>query len=339
MKTIKLACICMILAFITTSALAEEKWVPTRAVTIVVPNAAGGGNDVMARIMLPYISEYLGGATVVVENLVGAGGGIAFESVRSAPADGYTILCHNNGIGTVATSGNTDVTYNDFDMLCILAAGNPTFQVAGDSPINTMTDLIEVLKKEETTVCHSGVGGMPFMPEITLLSLLPGGLGRVSFVPYDSGRQCANAIATKEVDWGISDVIEGQGNWPDKLAKPLAIFKSEPTNVPGYGVIPPITDFIDISPELMITGSNYRAFALKKGTPENIRKELEAAIMYAFNSDDFQKFMVNNALTPSGLIGQEAQDMFVEMSKRQSWMLYDFGFADESPEFYGISRP
>ena len=318
---------------------AEGKWVPQRTISIVVPGAAGGGNDVMARIMLPHISEYLGGATVVVENITGASGSVAFESVRAAPADGYSILCHNNGIGSVATTGNTDVTYKDFDMLCLLAEGNPTFQVSGKSPINTMADLIEVLKKDETTVCHSGIGGMPFMPEIALLSLIPNAFERAAFVPYDGGRQCANAIATGEVDWGISDVIEGQGNWPDKLAKPLAIFKSKPTEIPGYGTIPPITDFIDVPHELMITGSNYRAYSIKAGTPENIRKELEAAIVYAFQSKDFQNFMVNNALTPSGLVGKEAQDVFVEMARRQSWMLYDLGYADASPEVYGIARP
>lgn len=339
-KAMRIVCMCMALAILAAPlAAGEGKWVPQRAVTIIVPNAAGGGNDVMARIMLPHISKYLGGATVVVENLVGAGGSVAFESVRAAPADGYSILCHNNGIGSVATTGNTDVTYKDFDMLCLLAAGNPTFQVPGTSPINTMGELIEMLKTRETTVCHSGIGGMPFMPELALLSLIPDGLARVNFVPYDSGRECANALATGEVDWGISDVIEGQGNWPDKLAKPLAIFKTEATEVPGFGILPPITDFIEVPRELMVTGSNYRAFSIKAGTPENIKKELEAAILYAFNSADFQNFMKNNALTPSGLIGREAQDMFIEMARRQSWMLYDFGFADESPAFYGIDRP
>src|SRR5690606_12875249 len=73
----------------TSPALAGE--FPERPVTLVVPYAAGGGPDVQARQFAPKLEAALG-ASVIVENKVGAAGVVAAQSVKRAPADGYTIL-------------------------------------------------------------------------------------------------------------------------------------------------------------------------------------------------------------------------------------------------------
>ena len=78
---------------------ASAQTYPTKAITLVVPFAAGGPTDVPARLIANSMSKTLG-QPVVVENKLGAGGTIAANYVAKAAPDGYTFLIHHNGMGT-----------------------------------------------------------------------------------------------------------------------------------------------------------------------------------------------------------------------------------------------
>src|SRR5262249_32886825 len=78
-------------ALLMVSELAWAQTYPTRPVRIIVGFAAGGGNDVLARLVGQHLSERLG-QPFVIENRTGAGGNIAAEALITAPADGYTLL-------------------------------------------------------------------------------------------------------------------------------------------------------------------------------------------------------------------------------------------------------
>ncbi len=75
---------------------ARAQTFPARPVRLVVPYAAGGGTDALARVVAQAMSEKLG-QTVMVENMSGAGGKLATQTVASAAADGYTMLMANQG--------------------------------------------------------------------------------------------------------------------------------------------------------------------------------------------------------------------------------------------------
>src|SRR5688572_23617834 len=78
-------------------ALAQSQDYPTKAIRIVVPFAPGGGNDILARVIAPRLSESLG-KPVIVDNRPGAGGNIGTEMVARAAPDGYTILMASNQV-------------------------------------------------------------------------------------------------------------------------------------------------------------------------------------------------------------------------------------------------
>src|SRR5258706_9796269 len=94
----RLACAILTVAW---SGWAMAQGYPTRTVTLVVPFAAGGPTDVVARTLGAAMSKSLGQA-VVVENKLGAGGTIAANYVAKANPDGYTIFIHHNGMATPA---------------------------------------------------------------------------------------------------------------------------------------------------------------------------------------------------------------------------------------------
>ena len=86
-------------AGLLSAGLATAQTYPSRAITLVVPFAAGGPTDVVARALSVPLGRALG-QTVVVENKVGAGGTLAAGAVARAAPDGYTFLIHHNGMAT-----------------------------------------------------------------------------------------------------------------------------------------------------------------------------------------------------------------------------------------------
>src|SRR5262249_26016250 len=97
---------------------------PTRPVTIVVPFAAGGGNDILARLIAQHMGQALG-QQFVIENRAGAGGTIGARAVAKAPADGYTLMVGHSGVFGVAPALYVDPGYEpqrDFAPIGLIAS-------------------------------------------------------------------------------------------------------------------------------------------------------------------------------------------------------------------------
>ena len=156
---------------------------PNRAVTLVVPFAAGGPTDVVARTLAASMSKTLG-QTVVVENKLGAGGTVAANSVAKATPDGYTIFIHHNGMAT-ATALYRKLPYNpmnDFEYVGQVADVPMTLLARRDFPAENLRDFIAYVKanKEKINLANAGLGavshlcGMLFMQAIgTELTTVP----------------------------------------------------------------------------------------------------------------------------------------------------------------------
>jgi tripartite-type tricarboxylate transporter receptor subunit TctC len=97
---------------------------PNKPIRIIVGFAAGGGNDLFARLIQPKLTEYLG-QNVIVENKPGAGGRLAVDYVRNQPADGYTIMVAATGQMAVAAAIYPKLSYHptrDFIPLTMIAS-------------------------------------------------------------------------------------------------------------------------------------------------------------------------------------------------------------------------
>ncbi|OOG45376.1 tripartite tricarboxylate transporter substrate binding protein [Polaromonas sp. A23] len=135
-----------------------QAW-PAKPVTIVVPTAAGGANDAMARIIAQGLSAKLG-QPVIVENKAGANGAIASDFVVRAAPDGYTIM-----FGYIATHGINPALQKlkydpvtDFEPIGMVAA-SPTVLVANKAvPVNTAKELVNYLKAKPGTYSYATAG-------------------------------------------------------------------------------------------------------------------------------------------------------------------------------------
>src|ERR1700704_5165736 len=173
---------------------------PSRTITMIVPFAAGGPTDVVARTLGASMSRNLG-QTVVIENKLGAGGTIAANYVAKATPDGYTIFIHHNGMAT-ATGLYRKLAYNpltDFEYIGQVADVPMTLLARKDLPPDTLRDLIAYVRanKEKINLANAGLGavshlcGMLFMQAVGV---------ELTTIPFSGTAPAMTALLAGQVD-------------------------------------------------------------------------------------------------------------------------------------------
>src|SRR5258706_12973901 len=177
---------------------------PTRPVTLIVPFAAGGPTDVVARTLGAAMMKTLG-QTVVIENKLAAGGTIAANYVAKANPDGYTIFIHHNGMAT-ATGLYRKLPYNpltDFEYIGQVADVPMTLLAKKDLPPDNLRDLITYVRanKEKINLANAGLGavshlcGMLFMQAVGV---------ELTTIPFSGTAPAMTALLR-----GLGDIVVG----------------------------------------------------------------------------------------------------------------------------------
>ncbi|WP_417208510.1 Bug family tripartite tricarboxylate transporter substrate binding protein [Antarctobacter sp.] len=131
----------MAVTFSAVAAVAAD-W-PTKPVQLIVPSKPGGGTDVMARIFADYLGRETGGDVVVV-NVDGGGGSIAYNQVMTAAPDGHTILFNHTGLLAGYHTGHSAIGLEDFTTIGIAQSYAPqVYAVAADAPWDTMKQFVD----------------------------------------------------------------------------------------------------------------------------------------------------------------------------------------------------
>ena len=142
----------------TTGAWAQDY--PSRPVTLIVPYAAGGGNDVMARIVAEKMSRSLG-QQIVIENKGGAGGSIATRQVAKAAPDGYTLGLGGTGTHAINPTLYPNVGYDprkDFAPVGLIATSALVVLVNTSVPAKTIGELIALAKRDPGKLNYASAG-------------------------------------------------------------------------------------------------------------------------------------------------------------------------------------
>lgn len=173
---------------------------PSRPITMVVPFAAGGPTDVVARSVAAAMSKSLG-QSVVVENRLGAGGTVSAAYVAKAAPDGYTVLIHHNGMAT-APALYSKLPYKpltDFSFVGQVADVPMTLLGRHDLPANTLPELVSYIQKNQSKVnlANAGLGavsqlcGMLFQKAIGV---------DLQTIPYQGTAPALTALLGGQVD-------------------------------------------------------------------------------------------------------------------------------------------
>lgn len=189
-----------------TGAASAQNW-PERAVTIIVPFAAGGGADVSTRIVAEYLGNTLG-QSFIVENVAGAGGSTGSLRGRNAKPDGYTIGFGHMGTHAASVATSPKLPYDpraDFDYLSIHATSPAMMIVRKDFPANTLQEFIAYAKEKGKglKMAHNGAGSLSHLTCVYFFGLI--GV-EPSYVVYRGFGQIVNDLLSGAVD-GTCDFI------------------------------------------------------------------------------------------------------------------------------------
>jgi len=173
---------------------------PARPITLVVPFAAGGPTDVVARALAVPMGKALG-QTVVVENKLGAGGTVAATTVARAAPDGYTLLIHHNGMAT-APALYRKLPYNpltDFEYISQVVDVPMTLIARKDLPAKTFPELLAYLKAQgdKVNLAHAGLGAVSHLCGMVFRQAIGVDL---TTVPYSGTGPAMQALLGGQVD-------------------------------------------------------------------------------------------------------------------------------------------
>ncbi len=147
---------CLAASLALTPAVQAQAW-PQRPITIIVPWGAGGGTDAHMRTLASFLEKDLGVAVNVI-NQTGGNGVTGHSAIANSVADGYTFGAVTAEITMMHQTGLTKLTHKDFTPISLLNRTEAGFQVAKDSPWNSLKDAIEDIRKNPGKYKASGTG-------------------------------------------------------------------------------------------------------------------------------------------------------------------------------------
>jgi tripartite-type tricarboxylate transporter receptor subunit TctC len=213
---------CVIPATMLTSRKASAAW-PERPIKLVVPFAAGGPPDFVARVLTDPLAAELGG-TVVVENKPGAGGITGVTSVARSEPDGYTLLICTSAF-IVNGALNDQVSYDpvkDFTPICEIANAPNVFVVKASLGVDSLKEFAAFARKQPNGVNYSspGTGTTPQLSSelLRVRANIP-----MQHIPYNSGPQAAQAVLSNLVQLSCSAIPLVQPHIKAGTLKPLAV--------------------------------------------------------------------------------------------------------------------
>ena len=266
------------------SGVAAAQAYPSRPVTIIVPFAAGGPTDIIARITGEYFSKTLG-QQFVVENVAGAGGTTGITRGAQAKPDGYTIMMGHMGTHGAAPALYANLKYDpakDFTPIG-LGAGTPILIVAKkDFPAANLKEFIAKVKDPAAKVkqAHAGVGSVSF----TTCTLLTSQLGAKSIVAaYRGTGPALNDLVGGQVDYMCDQIVNLVEQVKGGSIRAYAI--ATPERSPALPDVPTTKEAG--LPDYQV--SAWNALFAPKGLPKEIHGKLADTLVNALEDPNTRK--------------------------------------------------
>ena len=300
---------------------ASAAW-PEKPISLIVAYSPGGGTDLIARAIAPYLEKYLGGgARMVIVHRPGAGGEIGFAAIANAPADGYTIgFVNTPPLITVPIERSAQFGGPQrFELLGNVIDDPCNFAVHADSPFRTLKDLADYARANpgKVTVGSTGIGSDDHL--VMLMFERAAGV-KMTHVPFKGSSDTRTALLSKSITVAAINIGESL----------QAIAGGAPMR--NIGQFAPKR--ANLAPDLAtareqgfdIELSSLRGLAAPKGLPPEIRERLVKAVASAAADPEFQAqatkfFAPLRFLSPAEFdrVIKEAEVDFKQLWKELPW--------------------
>ncbi len=271
-------------AILSSVVVAQAADYPTHPITLVVPYAAGGGNDVIARIVAEKMSASLG-QTVVIENRGGAGGTIATRQVAKAEPDGYTILIATSSLA-INPSLYPNAGYDplkDFAAVGLIASSSNVVLVHPQVAAHSIKELIALAKRDDGKLTFASTGNGS---SVHLAAELFAGMAgvKITHVPYKGSGPALNDLLGGHVTMMFSTMASAAGLVREG-SKVRALAVTGATRSELFPDLPTVAEAGLPGYEAVL----HYGIVAPAGTPRPVVEKLNAALNAALGSGEVKR--------------------------------------------------
>jgi tripartite-type tricarboxylate transporter receptor subunit TctC len=274
-----------------TSAAAQDY--PSRPITLIVPYAAGGGNDVMARIVAEKMTRSLG-QQIVIENKGGAGGSIATRQVAKAAPDGYTLGLGGTGTHAINPTLYPNVGYDprkDFAPVGLIATSALVVLVNTSIPAKTIPELIALAKRDPGKLNYASAGvGSGIHLGAELFATMAG--VKLTHIPYKGSSPALTDLIGGHVAIYFSSLPPAIALIKEGKVRALAV-----TGPARSGLLPDLPTVAEAALPGYESVLHYGIVA-PAGTPRPIIEKLNAAMQAALAEPDVRERIIADGAEP-----------------------------------------
>jgi tripartite-type tricarboxylate transporter receptor subunit TctC len=286
-------------------------WPDDKPIEVVIGFAPGGATDVMARKLLPFVEQRLGGkAKFVVLNKPGAGGEIAFAAIQRAAPDAYSIGVVNvPGYNFIPMTRKTQYTMDEIRLVARVVDDPSVIVVTADSKFASLADVLAALRSKPGSVTfgHNGAGTNG---HLAIRMLANAAKVEPNEISYRGTAVQRTDLLGGHLDVGmvsVSEVPELHGGNKGPLRAIAVLAKQRSPSLPDV----PTAEELGIP----VTMTAERGFAVAKAVPDEIARKLEAAIAEGLRDPEYIKASPGDAAVLSFMPGAEWQKRLDEMNK------------------------
>jgi tripartite-type tricarboxylate transporter receptor subunit TctC len=309
---------CAAIVFPLHGAWGADSAYPVRPIRMIVPFVAGGGTDLLARILTPRLSEVLG-QQIVVDNRGGAGSIVGTQMLSKSPPDGYTIAVLDTAFA-INPGLAEKLPYDaerDFNFVAIIATSPTVLVTHPGLKVRTLQELIAAAKANPGKI-RAASAGIGSSSHLTIEMLNAAAKIKLLHVPYKGAGAAIQDILGGHAD--LTFVVAGsviaqiQAGTMIALAvtgKPSALLP----NVPTFAA----AGFPEVNPEA------FRFVAAPAGIPAPVNQKLTSALTTIMSSQELRTRLVDNGFDPEFLTGKEARDFVVREIRKWRQAVKDSG--------------
>jgi len=294
--------------FAATAALADY---PEKPVTLVVPFAAGGPTDKVARDLAEVLRKGLNNQTVVIENVGGAGGTLGAGKVAKAAPDGYTLLLHHIGMATSPGLYRTlpYKTLDDFEYLGMVNEVPMTLIGRSTLPANNYAELVKWLEanRGKINLANAGLGAASHLCGLLFQQSLKIDM---TTVPYKGTAPAMTDLLGGQVDLMCDQTTNTTSQIEAGKVKAFAVTTLKPLTTPALAKLPTL----DSAGLKGFNVSVWHGLYAPKGTPKAAVDKINAALRAALKDPEFIKRQeaLGAVVITDARLGQAEHKKFVE---------------------------
>lgn len=310
-----------------------EDW-PSRPITISCFAAAGGGTDLISRLVAKEMESLLGTKVNVVNRTAGRGAA-AVTYVSQAARDGNNWGGFSESLLPGPVLGITDTTSKDWAYFMV--AGAPgVISVPTSSPVKSLEELINKAKADPKSI-KAGAGLTGGLWHTKLLALENAAGVTLGFTPFPGSQPSQLAALSGEVDCVLTSISEQADLIRGGKLRPLAMVENESYTLEGQPEIPAASSQYPAVADVPV--SQFLGFALPADTPAPILEKISAAFYKLMAKPSVAEYAESRDLSLLGFSGEEASKRVSAAESAWCWMLQDLGIAVKSPESFAIPKP